>query len=135
MKNAYERILNLPRHESKRHPKMTLLNRAAQFAPFAALTGYEESIGEEARLTEAETEVSETEASRLNEALQRLSEHVKEAPKVRFRYFTPDDRKQSGAYETVEGQVRRISLEERKMYLVDRRVFLLDRIHALECLI
>ncbi len=135
MKNAYERILNLPRHESKRHPKMTLLNRAAQFAPFAALTGYEESIGEEARLTEAETEVSETEAAGLNEALQRISAHVKEAPKVRFRYFTPDERKQGGAYETVEGQVRRISLEERKMYLVDRRVFLLDRIHALECLI
>ena len=84
------------------------MNRAAQFAPFAALTGYEESIEETARLTDRRIELSEYEIEELNAKLNFIQEHIKEHPEVTITYFQPDERKKGGAYITVTGKVRRI---------------------------
>ena len=67
MSGKYDDIINLPHHVSKRHPQMPLLNRAAQFAPFAALTGYQESIEETARLVEEKIELEEIEVEKIYE--------------------------------------------------------------------
>lgn len=84
------------------------MNRAAQFAPFAALTGYEESIEETARLTDRRIELSEDDIEELNAKLNFIQEHIKERPEVTVTYFQPDERKEGGAYITVTGKVRRI---------------------------
>lgn len=84
------------------------MNRAAQFAPFAALTGYEESIEETARLTDRRIELSEYEIEELNAKLNFIQEHIKERPEVTITYFQPDERKEGGTYVTVTGKVRRI---------------------------
>jgi hypothetical protein len=82
------------------------MNRAAQFAPFAALTGYEESIEETARLTDRRIELSEYEIEELNTKLNFIQEHIKERPEVTITYFQPDERKDGGKYLTVTGRIR-----------------------------
>ena len=85
---------------------MSNMNRATQFAPFAALTGYEESIEETARLTDRRIELSEYEIEELNAKLNFIQEHIKERPEVIVTYFQPDERKEGGKYLTVTGNVR-----------------------------
>ena len=104
----YFEILSREHPTSKKYPRMSRMNRAAQFAPFAALTGYEESIEETARLTDRRIELSEYEIEELNEKLNFIQEHIKERPEVTITYFQPDERKEGGAYITVTGKVRRI---------------------------
>ena len=87
---------------------MSNMNRAAQFAPFAALTGYEESIEETARITDRRIELSEYEIEELNAKLNFIQEHIKERPEVTITYFQPDERKDGGAYITVTGRIRKI---------------------------
>ena len=82
------------------------MNRAAQFAPFAALTGYEESIAETARLTDHRIELSEEDIENINTKLNFIKEHIKERPEVTVTYFQPDERKEGGEYITVTGKVR-----------------------------
>ena len=91
---------------SKKHPRMSRMNRAAQFAPFAALTGYEESIAETARLTDHRIELSEEDIENINTKLNFIKEHIKERPEVTVTYFQPDERKEGGEYITVTGKVR-----------------------------
>lgn len=104
----YFEILSREHPTSKKHPRMSRMNRAAQFAPFAALTGYEESIAETARFTDRRIELSEYEIEELNANLNFIQEHIKERPKVTVTYFQPDKRKAGGAYVTFTGKVRRI---------------------------
>ena len=85
---------------------MSRMNRAAQFAPFAALTGYEESIEETARLTDLRIKLSEYEIEELNAKLNFIQEHIKERPEVTITYFQPDEKKEGGEYITVTGRVR-----------------------------
>lgn len=94
------------------------MNRAAQFAPFAALTGYEESIEETARLTDHRIELSEDDIEDINAKLNFIKEHIKERPEVTIIYFQPDERKEGGEYLTVTGRVRRID-EVNKVLLLD----------------
>lgn len=108
MNDDYFEILSREHPTSKKHPRMSRMNRAAQFAPFAALTGYEESIEETARLTDRKIELSEYEIEELNAKLNFIQEHIKERPEVTITYFQPDERKEGGAYITVTGKVRRI---------------------------
>ena len=84
------------------------MNRAAQFAPFAALTGYEESIKETARLTDRKRELSEYDIEEINAKLNFIQKHINERPEVAITYFQPDERKEGGAYITVTGKVRKI---------------------------
>ena len=106
--HKYEDVINRQHPTSKIHPRMSRTNRAAQFAPFAALTGYEESIEETARLTDRRIELGEDEIAEINEKLNFIQEHIKERPKVTITYFQPDERKDGGEYVTVTGRVRRI---------------------------
>ena len=99
---AYDDIIDLPHHVSATRPQMSRLDRAAQFAPFAALTGYGAAIKETARLTDERTERSESELSELNERIHILTERIDEHPEVEIIYFKPDERKDAGAYLTVK---------------------------------
>ena len=94
----YDDIINLPHHVSTRHPQMSMYDRAAQFSPFAALTGYDDAIQETGRLTEQKIELDEETLEKLDERFQILQEHLGEQPEVRFTYFKPDERKEGGAY-------------------------------------
>ena len=108
----YSDIINLPHHVSKKHPQMSMHDRAAQFSPFAALTGHGAAIRETARLTDEKME--------LDEKLLLLMEHLKERPIVVITYFKKDERKSGGSYEMVEGVIRKIDFYERVVVMEDR---------------
>ena len=108
MKGPYDDIINLPHHVSETRPRMSLYDRAAQFSPFAALTGYEAVIKETARLTESRPEPGEGEAERINAGLSALSLHIREQPWAEITYFLPDEKKSGGAFVSVSGRVKRI---------------------------
>lgn len=107
MKHPYDDIIDLPHHVSERHPQMSMYNRAAQFAPFAALTGHNAAIIEAARLTEAEQELSESDAEVLNRKLAYL-QSLDEKPTISVTYFVPDDKKEGGSYHTATGIVKSV---------------------------
>ena len=117
--HRYDDIINLPHHRSAVHPPMSMQNRAAQFAPFAALTGYEELMEETARLTDEKPELSEARADELNSRLGRLSAALRagEHPVLQITRFVPDLLKDGGAYETVIGAVKRIDMAKRRLIL------------------
>ena len=96
MNSPYADIIHLPHHVSQNHPQMPMLDRAAQFAPFAALTGYEAAVGETARLTAERRELDAQEAEELNRRLAALIANLPDRPEATIEYFVPDDRK-SGA--------------------------------------
>lgn len=108
--HRYDDLLELPHPQSPRHPRMDALSRAAQFSPFAALTGYDDQVREAARLTDRRTELSEGEREALDARLGLLQAHLSDTPRpvVSVRFFVPDERKAGGRYETVTGCVRRI---------------------------
>ncbi len=107
MNENYEDIIHLPHPVSKRHPQMSMMNRAAQFAPFAALTGYGEVITESARLTDEQIILEEYDQKRLNRILADLLEESPH-PAIVVRYFKPDRKKQGGAYEEYSGTLKRV---------------------------
>ena len=117
--NEYEDIIHLPHHVSKKHPQMSMSDRAAQFSPFAALTGYDAAVEETARLTDRRIELDEYEAQHLDEQIQKLSGHLQEHPEVSITYFLPDARKEGGEYVTVTGRVKKIENYERRIVLMD----------------
>ena len=131
MKTPYDDIIHLPHHVSQNHPQMSMLDRAAQFAPFAALTGYEAAVGETARLTAEKRELDAQEAEELNRSLSTLIAHLPDRPEATIEYFIPDDRKAGGAYVTVSGRVRHISVPERTLVMEDGTVIPLDDVVSL----
>ena len=104
----YDDIIYLPHHISKRHPQMPLLNRAAQFSPFAALTGHEDAILEAARQTDSFVELDEDRKEQLDEQLQLLKENLDLKPVCEITYFQPDDCKSGGSYCKISGRIRKI---------------------------
>ena len=111
--SEYADIIDNPHHVSSSHPKMSVYDRAAQFSPFAALTGYEGAIKETARLTEDRIELDELEKSVINEKLRQIQGILTEQPKVSITYFRKDKYKEGGAYISVTGHVKKIkSLEQ-----------------------
>lgn len=133
MTGQYEDIIHLPHHVSSKRPQMPMSDRAAQFSPFAALTGYDDAIQETGRLTVQRIELDEDELARLDEEFRVLKEHLNEQPLVRFTYFKPDERKSGGAYLTVSGVIRKIRDYEREILLQDGTVIPVDDIVELEC--
>ena len=105
---AYDSIINLPHHESQSRPKMSLLDRSAQFAPFAALNGYDDAVKETARLTDGEAVLDDGQIAWLNERLMILSENTPTDTEVEITYFIPDEKKDGGKYLTVRGRVKKI---------------------------
>ena len=132
MSGKYEDLLHRPHPISARHPRMSAENRAAQFAPFAALTGYEAEIRETARLTDSKIQLSEDDRQLLDRKQQILREHLPERPAVTLIYFEPDDRKEGGQYNTVCGQVRKVDEIARTMTLTDGTELFLDDIFTIE---
>lgn len=108
MGENYEDIIHLPHPVSARHGAMSNADRAAQFAPFAALTGYEACIAEAARLTTSRIELTENEEQLLNEVYRYLQERISEHPRVTVTYFAPDAKKSGGAYITVTASVKKV---------------------------
>ena len=104
----YDDIINLPHHVSKKHPRMSLEARAAQFAPFAALTGYDDQVKETARLTNERKELADGLKMILDEKIQKIQKNIYEKPQVTITYFVPDTRKQGGKYVTTTGNVIKI---------------------------
>ena len=111
---------------------MPMLDRAAQFAPFAALTGYEAAVGETARLTAERRELSSQEAEELNRRLATLIARLPDRPEATVEYFVPDDRKAGGAYVTVTGRVRHISVPEKTLVMEDGTVIPLDDVVSID---
>ena len=115
----YDDIMDLPRHISAVHPPMPVADRAAQFMPFAALTGFGSAIEETGRLTEERLELEEDAIEGLEGKLQYLRARVKEHPEISVTYFRPDARKAGGAYVTAVGRIGRIDLYERMLVMED----------------
>ena len=124
--NKYEDIINLPHPVSKRHPQMPLLDRAAQFSPFAALTGHEDAVRETARLTDKCVELDESVVKILDSKLQFLADRLVKKPVVEFSYFKADEKKQGGSYEKITGTVRKIDLYERKIIMDEGKSIAID---------
>lgn len=131
-KFPYEDIVNLPPHISKKHPQPTMLERAARFAPFAAITGYEEMVLEEARVTEERIELDEGTLAMLNEKLNIIHDSLDSEPVIQITYFEPDKKKSGGAYISVTGTVKRIDEYERLVIMSDGKKIRIDEIFGLE---
>lgn len=119
MKKSYDDIIDLPHHISTKHPRMSAASRAAQFSPFAALTGYEARIRETARLTDQRIELDDCAKSILNDSLQLLGQRIKERPEVTLTYFLPDARKDGGSYESVRTRVKKLDCYRGLLILED----------------
>lgn len=115
--SIYDDIINIPRWNPKTHPRMSLYDRAAQFAPFAALTGYDAMVSETARLTDAKADLDEEQMLALNEALRTIVGRLGEHPKVIIIWFRKDVRKKGGEYVRTEGTVRDVNLPDRLLIL------------------
>ena len=116
MKKEYLEILDLPHYEPKHHPRMSLDARAAQFSPFAALTGFDDELDEAARRTERESEIGESDAQEIDCMLHLLSEKKREAA---FTMFVPDAKKEGGSYRVVRGVIKRIDTVGKTVILQD----------------
>lgn len=117
MSTPYDDILLLPHHVSEKHPPMSRLDRAAQFSPFAALTGYEAAVEETARLTDRRIELDEGEKEAIDQRLTLVQERLPEPTEVTITYFMPDKKKAGGAYVIVSGTVKKIDDYERTVVL------------------
>ena len=132
MNNNYEDIKNLPHYEPKYHPRMSFYQRAAQFAPFAALTGYEELVRESSRLTDRKIELSEYERSILDEKLLLIQNNIKIRPEIIITYFIKDKKKSGGKYITITSNIKSVDLINRFIKLVSNQKILIDDIYDLK---
>lgn len=128
MNGPYDDIINLPHHVSNTHPQMPMQDRAAQFSPFAALSGYEETIKEAGRLVDEQVLLSEEELSELDAKFRILSDCLYERPEVTFTYFIPDYKKDGGSYVTETKAVKKTDLFARKIILDDGTSISMDNI-------
>ena len=131
MNNRYDEIMGLPHHVSKTRPQMPLSDRAAQFAPFAALTGYESAIKETGRLTDERIELDEEALTALDRKYQLLMDTLDDAPEVTIIYFQPDARKAGGQYVSATGTVKKVDTFGRRILLQDGTRIPLDSVYDL----
>ena len=120
MDKNYDDIINLPHYISKKHPQMSIEARSAQFAPFSALTGYDEAIKETARLTDKRIEIDDGLKVVLNNKLQYILENLKLKPEIILTYFVYDDKKIGGKYVEKIGIVKKIDMVEQYVMLIDK---------------
>lgn len=128
----YEDIIHLSHFEPKNHLRMCRYNRAAQFAPFAALTGYEEQIKETTRLTHKKIEIDDEFKEILNYKLNRLNEIVRLRPEVEITYFVPDDKKDGGEYVIEKGNIKSIDFINRFIKFTNNKKIMIDEIMNIE---
>ena len=130
--SKYKDIIDLPHHQSLRRPRMAMIDRAAQFSPFAALTGHNDAIIETARLTDRKIELDEGTKSIINEKIQMISDFLFEKPTVTFTHFEPDIKKDGGTYLNTTGTVKKIDEFKREIILTDGRIILIEHIYDIE---
>lgn len=130
--HRYDDILNLPHHTSPTRPRMSAINRAAQFSPFAALTGHSEAIKETARPTDKKIEMDEYAKSVLDMKQRILTEKIDEHPEVTVTYFKPDEQKSGGEYLVITGEFKKINEYERVLILTDGKHISFDDIYDIE---
>ena len=130
--DKYDDIINLPHPTSSRHPRMSLYDRAAQFSPFAALTGHDEAVKETARLTDKRIEIDDDTKARLNVKLQIIRDNIGADITVTFTYFVPDERKSGGKYISCTGIVKRIDEYEHTVILTDKISIPIEQISGIE---
>ena len=130
--NGYDDIINMPHHVSGTHPHMSMHDRAAQFSPFAALTGHGDAVKETARLTDEKLELTEDEISGINQKLNFLTEHAEERPEITVEYFVPDEIKSGGAYIIVTGNFKRIDEAEQNLIFTNGDMINLNDISRIE---
>lgn len=132
MTGKYDDIINLPHHVSKTRPRMKALDRAAQFSPFAALTGHDAAVKETARLTHKRVELDEYMKEALSHKLQIIEERLEGKPEITITYFQPDPKKKGGSYVTFTGRVIKIDLFEGTLIMNDGRVIPIEEIISIE---
>lgn len=131
-KDSYEDIIGLEHHQSKTHPHMSIHDRAAQFAPFSALTGHGAAIAETARLTEQETELDEYVIEEIDEKLQWLVQNHNSKPQVTITYFVPDEKKEGGAFVQKTGCVKKLDSYRKTILLMDDTCIDIEKIKDID---
>lgn len=129
---CYDDMINLPHHVSKTHPPMSIANRAAQFAPFAALTGYDEAIGETARLTDHKMELDEDHKAILDQKVQVILEEIETHSEVTVTFFQPDERKSGGVYKSVTAPLKKIDEYAHTLIMENGQVLPIEDIYDIE---
>ncbi len=128
----YNDIINLPHYQSKKRPRMSVCDRAAQFSPFAALTGHDDAIKETARLTDKKVELDETTKTILNEKFNYIIEHIYDQPEITVTYFIPDTLKSGGRYVDFTGCVKKYDYHNRLLHFTDNTEIRVDDIIEVE---
>lgn len=132
MTNSYDDIIHRPHHVSATRPHMSVIDRAAQFSPFAALTGYDAAIKETARLTDKRVDLDEYMKDALSDKLQVIADRMKEHPEIAITYFQPDRKKSRGAYITVIGVAKKIDEYEKILLLTNGAVISIAEILSID---
>ena len=128
----YADIINLPHHELKTRQRMPIINRAASFSPFAALTGYDDAVKETARLTSERIELDEGAKEILNDKLRIAVDKADQEPEIKVTYLLPDKKKDGGAYITIKAVIKRIDEYERLVVFTDKSTIPIDDIYEIE---
>ena len=131
MNEEYSDIIDLPYTKSDRHPHMSIRDRAAQFAPFSALTGYSDTVNEAGRRTESEKKLDDYQISEINMGLQYIFENLKSIPKISVTYFIPDKSKHGGKYVTLNDYVQAIDDYEKMIELSCGEIIRFEQIISL----
>ena len=132
MMNNYDDIINMPRHISSKHPQMKIIDRAAQFAPFAALTGHKESIDEASRITDSKKELDENQKEILNNKLNYILLNLDKLFEIKITYFQADLKKSGGKYITVLANIKKIDEYNKVLVLNNGMKIKLDDLYWLE---
>jgi len=135
MIRCYDDIIDLPHHVSEGRPRMPIGDRAAQFSPFAALTGHEAAIKEMARLTDNRKEVDENLKAILDEKLQIIQEHLPEQPEIVITYFKPDEKKAGGLYVEITGCVKKVDSSKGRVIMQDGKEIPVEDIFEIRSLL
>lgn len=130
--HKYDKIINLPHHQSKKRKQMSMIERAAQFGAFRALTGYEDEIAETARYTDEKVELDEYTKAEINAKLQYINDHIDDGQEITVTYFVPDERKSGGAYVTKTGIVSKLREYEKQLVFEDGAEIPVEEIFSIE---
>lgn len=131
--HQYDDIINMIHHVSMTRSHMSALDRAAQFSPFAALTGHDAAIKETARLTNERIDLDENSKELLDEKLLILQEHLEEQPKVSITYFKQDEKKSGGEYQSVTNKITKLNEYENTILLEDGTIIPIKDVYFMEC--
>ncbi len=132
MNNKYDDIINLPHHVSKNHPRMSIYDRSAQFAPFAALTGYDDSIKEASREVDEKIILGIDKIDEISNIIIHLNENIQSHPKVKLTYFVIDNKKDGGRYYDLENEIIKINNEDKYLLFQNKKKIKFSQIIDIE---